>query len=139
MISHLIFEHYYCGLYGCHIKLDIDCARFVCLCPASKRGSRVRLLVDVRKKHRNATRASQLKSLCGGTKTRSDWDRQAQVRARQCSLCRARQHGIHFARKSNEHCPARQPRIIDTPPNMIGTAECFTAITRQCREPEDIQ
>jgi hypothetical protein len=28
--------------------------------------------------------------------------------------CRARQHGIDFARKSNEHCLARQPRAIDT-------------------------
>jgi hypothetical protein len=31
----------------------------------------------------------------------------SQVRARQCSFCRARQHGINFARQSNENCLAR--------------------------------
>jgi hypothetical protein len=42
------------------------------------------------------------------------WLDMRQVRARPCSFCRGRQHGIDFAKQSNEHCLARQPRPIDT-------------------------
>jgi cell division protein FtsW (lipid II flippase) len=38
--------------------------------------------------------------------------------SRQCSFCRARQHGINFARQSNEHCLARQPLGFDTRLNI---------------------
>jgi hypothetical protein len=35
------------------------------------------------------------------------WLDTRQVRSRQCSFCRARQHGIDFARQSNEYYLAR--------------------------------
>jgi hypothetical protein len=66
----------------------------------------------------SATRPSQLKehstlkSLCRGTTNRSDLARHAP--SLQCSFCRARQNGIDFARQSNKHCLARQPRAIGT-------------------------
>jgi hypothetical protein len=72
-----------------------------------------------RKKHRNATRPSQLKehstqkSLCRGTKTAPIWLDTCKVRARECSFCRVRQNGIDFARQSNKHCLARQLCAID--------------------------
>jgi hypothetical protein len=38
--------------------------------------------------------------------------------------CRAREHGIDFARQSNEHCLARQPPTIDTQP-YVWYLPCF--------------
>jgi hypothetical protein len=66
-----------------------------------------RAAVDRRHKNVSTERAQH-------TENRSDLARQRQVRVRQCSFCRARQHGIDFTRQSNEHCLGRQPRAIDT-------------------------
>ena len=60
------------------------------------------------------------------------------VRARQCSFCRARKHGIDFARQSNEDFLARQPRAIDTrlkhePSSLARTLESWVRIPLKAR------
>jgi hypothetical protein len=104
------------GVYK-RFKLGIDCARLpravlgarrthsfvyalITVFVSSIEARQPRAAVD--RRHNNATRLSQLKKhntlkpLCRATKNRSDLGR----RARQCSFCRARQHGIDFARQS---------------------------------------
>jgi hypothetical protein len=107
---------------GCHAQLFVrgKLVRLPCSCPASKRGSRGRLLIDVRKKHRNATRSSQLKkhstlkSLCRGTKNRSDLARHAPSSraavfalpsaATRYRLCEAKQRILPRAAAARNRC-----------------------------------
>jgi hypothetical protein len=80
---------------------------FVCLpcsCPASKRSSRVRLLIDaVPVLHfvAKGDTGQRTAPICLDTR---------QVGARQCWFCRARLHDIDFSRQINELGLARQPR-----------------------------
>jgi hypothetical protein len=83
-------------------------------------GFRTHNLTDRAKseKHRNPFAAGQ--------RTAPIWLDTRQVRSRQCSFCRARQHGIDFARQSNEHCLARQPRTVDTQLYVLSIYLCLS-------------
>jgi hypothetical protein len=72
---------------------------FVCLpcsCPASKRGSRVRLLIDAVRQWQDRLNWNPF---AAGLRTAPIW--------LDTRLVRARQRGIVFSRQSNEHCLAR--------------------------------
>jgi hypothetical protein len=73
----------------------------------------VRLLIDATRTPQdrlNWKSTAHWNAFAAGQRTAPIWLDTRQVSARHCSFCRARQHGIDFARQSNEHCLARQLR-----------------------------
>jgi hypothetical protein len=88
----------------------------LCSCPASKCGSRVRLLMDAVPQTQDRLKWNSTAywiPFAAGQRTAPIWLDTRQVRARQ--------NDIDFARQSNKHCLARQPRATDNRLNPLKT------------------